>query len=102
MKSLRPRLLAVTLLPLVVPLLNAADADVILTDGKIITCDNQNSIVQAIAVKNGRITLTGTSAGVLASERGAHTRVIDLKGKTVVPGLTDAHVHAIEAGLSEY
>lgn len=83
-------------------LLQAADADLILHNGKVITCDPAFSIASAIAIKGNRITATGTSQQVLSTERSARTRIIDLQGNTVVPGLTDAHVHAIEAGLSEY
>src|SRR5580765_1172850 len=80
----------------------AADADLILHHGKIVAVDAAFRVVEAIAVKGGRITATGPSAEVLKGERGPGTRVIDLGGKTVLPGLIDAHVHALEAGLSEY
>lgn len=80
----------------------AADADLILHNGKILTADAKFSVVQAVAVKNGRITRTGTSADVLKAERGANTKVTDLAGKTVVPGLIDAHVHTLSAALSEF
>jgi predicted amidohydrolase YtcJ len=79
----------------------AADADLILHNGKIVTVDPQFSVRQAVAVKAGKITVVGTDAEVL-KERGAGTRVIDLHGRTVLPGLFDSHVHALEAGLSEY
>ena len=80
----------------------AADADLILHNGKVVTVDAGFHIVEAIAVKSGRITATGTSADVLKDERTPRTRVVDLGGKTILPGLIDAHVHALEAGLSEY
>src|SRR6478672_4330350 len=79
----------------------SADADLILHNGKVVTVDPQFSIRQAVAVKGGRITAVGTDAAVL-KERGPGTRVVDLKGRTVLPGLIDSHVHALEAGLSEY
>jgi predicted amidohydrolase YtcJ len=82
-------------------LLAAADADLILHNGKIVTVDGQFSIRQAIAAKSGKIVRVGSDAEVMA-ERGARTEVIDLKGRTVLPGLIDAHVHALEAGLSEF
>ncbi|MDQ2949057.1 MAG: amidohydrolase [Acidobacteriota bacterium] len=82
--------------------LHAADADLILHNGKIVTVDRAFSIQQAIAVKAGRITAIGASSSILAAERGRSTTVIDLKGRTVLPGLFDSHVHAIEAGLSEF
>ena len=80
----------------------AADADLILHNGKIVTVDAVFRVVEAIAVKSGRITATGTSTGILRGERTPRTRVVDLGGKTVLPGLIDAHVHALEAGLSEF
>jgi predicted amidohydrolase YtcJ len=82
--------------------LAAADADLILHNGKIVTADSRFSVVQALAVRGGRIVRTGTSAAVLSAEKGPGTRVVDLGGKTVLPGLIDAHVHAIGGGLSEY
>src|SRR5512132_2240687 len=78
-----------------------ADADLILHNGKVVTVDARFSIAQAVAMKGGRITAVGRDADVL-KERGSATKVIDLKGKTVLPGLFDSHVHALEAGLSEY
>src|SRR5450631_3069716 len=80
----------------------AADSDLILHNGKIATLDPHNNFAQAISFKNGRISDIGTSAAVLRSERGSATKLIDLQGKTVLPGLADAHVHALEAGLSEW
>jgi predicted amidohydrolase YtcJ len=81
--------------------LYAADADLILHNGKILTVDSKFSIAQAIAIKDGKITAVGPNANVL-KERGAGTKVIDLGGKTVLPGLIDAHVHAVGAALSEF
>lgn len=83
------------------PLLSA-DADLILHNGKIVTADARFTVVEAIAIKAGKIARTGTSRAVLAAEKGAGTKVVDLAGKTVLPGLIDAHVHAIGAGLSEF
>lgn len=80
---------------------NAADSDLILHNGKIATLDARNTFAQAIAFKSGRISAIGASADVIKAERGANTRVIDLKGQTVLPGLIDAHVHSLSAGLSE-
>ncbi|MGD0776676.1 MAG: amidohydrolase family protein, partial [Candidatus Solibacter sp.] len=80
----------------------AADADLILHNGKVVTVDAAFRVVEAIAVKGGRIAATGTSAEVLKAERSPRTKVVDLGGKTVLPGLIDAHVHALEAGLSEF
>ncbi len=83
------------------PLL-AADADLILHNGKVVTVDVAFSIVEAVAVKDGRIIAVGRSSDILARERGAKTQVIDLAGQTVLPGLTDTHVHPLGAALSEH
>ena len=80
----------------------AADADLILHNGKIVTVDTAFHVVEALSAKDGRITATGTSADILKAERSARTKVVDLGGKTVLPGLIDAHVHALDAGLSEF
>src|SRR5712672_1206150 len=80
----------------------AADWYLILHNGKVVTVDAEFRVAEAIAVKNGRITAVGKSADILAAERTSRTKVIDLAGKTVLPGLIDAHVHALEAGLSEF
>ena len=80
----------------------AADADLILYGGKIVTVDSAFSISEAVAVKAGRITAIGHTSDILAHERGPQTRAVDLHGRTVLPGLTDAHVHPLEAALSEY
>src|SRR5690349_11171056 len=81
--------------------LYAADADLILHNGRVVTVDRDFSIRQAVAVKAGKIVAAGTSQAVMA-ERGPNTRVIDLHGRMVLPGLFDSHVHPLSAGLSEY
>ncbi len=80
----------------------AADADLILHNGKIVTVDSAFSIAEAVAVKDGRVVAVGRNADVLARERGPKTQVIDLKGQTVLPGLTDTHMHPLGAALSEH
>ncbi len=79
-----------------------ADADLILYNGKILTVDAAFSIRQAVAIKNGRITAAGDDRAVLSAERGPHTRVVNLRGRTVLPGLIDSHLHPLEGGLSEF
>lgn len=78
-----------------------AAPDLIVHHGRIVTADAKFSIVEAMAVENGKIVATGTNAAVLA-KKGPATKLIDLGGKMVLPGLIDAHVHALGAGLSEY
>lgn len=76
-------------------------ADMILHAGKVITVDAGFSVAEAVAVKNGRIVAVGPSAEIL-KQRGPQTQMIDLQGRTVLPGLTDAHVHPLGAALSEF
>jgi predicted amidohydrolase YtcJ len=67
-------------------------ADLVLTNGKIITADEKFTMAQAVAVKGDRIVAVGTTQQINALA-GPNTRRIDLKGKTVLPGLIDSHAH---------
>src|SRR5215470_3740886 len=67
-------------------------ADMILKNGRIITVDPASTIAQAIAIAADRIIAVGSN-DAMANHISPATRVIDLKGKTVVPGLTDGHAH---------
>ncbi len=75
----------------------AQNADTILVNGKILTVDNQFSTREAIAIRDGKITAVGSNSDI-RKQAGPHTRVIDLQGRTVIPGLIDSHIHAIRAG----
>lgn len=82
------------------PSLVAADADLILHHGKIITVDQKFSIVEAIAIKGERIIQIGSNEEVLKN-KGDKTQVLDLGGKFVIPGLIDSHVHP-GAAMTEF
>ena len=73
-----------------------APADLILHNGVIWTVDNNNSTAQAVAVKDGKFIAVGSNAAALKL-RGLSTRVIDLRGRFVVPGFNDNHVHFASA-----
>ena len=73
-----------------------AQSDLILTNGKIITVDERFSIAQAVAIRGDRIVATGTNQEI-AQLAGPNTRRIDLKGKAVIPGLIDNHMHLLRA-----
>ena len=75
-------------------------ADMILSNGKIITTDNNFSIAEAVAISEGKILAVGTNKQI-AKYAGKETKTIDLKGKTVIPGLIDSHLHPESASLSE-
>lgn len=69
-----------------------APADLIVTGGHIYTVDDTRPAAQAFAVRNGVFTFVGSASEAMAL-KGSNTRVIDLHGQTVVPGLADAHGH---------
>src|SRR5688500_2417040 len=75
-------------------------ADLVLEGGVVITLDDARPRATALAVRGGRIVAVGGKADVKPLI-GRGTRRIDLKGKTVVPGLTDAHVHVEGLGTAE-
>jgi predicted amidohydrolase YtcJ len=77
-----------------------APGTLIFTNGNIYTGSDRQPNAQAIAVRNDRIVYVGTAAGA-KQYQGANTRVIDLHGATVLPGLTDAHYHFIGVGARE-
>jgi predicted amidohydrolase YtcJ len=69
-----------------------APADLIIRDAHIVTVDPQFSTAQAAAIRDGRFIAVGSDAGVMKSA-GPKTRIVDLHGKTVLPGFNDTHVH---------
>jgi predicted amidohydrolase YtcJ len=74
-------------------------ADTVLINGKILTVDQQFSTQEAIAIREGKILAVGKSADI-RKLAGTNSRVIDLRGRTVIPGLIDSHLHGIRAALS--
>lgn len=76
-------------------------SDYVLRHGRIVTVDSAFRVQQAIAVKQNRIVAVGTDAQI---DRliGKQTRVIDLAGKTVIPGLVDSHLHATFGAANEF
>ncbi len=73
-----------------------AVADTVLVNGKIVTVDDRFTIAQAVAIKDGRIVAVGKTAEIAKLADG-NTKKIDLKGKTVIPGLIDNHSHWVRA-----
>ncbi len=73
-------------------------ADLILTSGKIITVDDRFQVAQAVAIRGERIVAVGTNQEI-ARLAGPATRRIDLRGRSVVPGLIDNHAHYMEEGV---
>lgn len=79
----------------------AQEPDLILHHGKIVTVDANFTLAQAIAIRGERIVKVGTNDEVLAL-RGAGTKLVDLEGKCVLPGLIDSHTHPTSAALHEF
>lgn len=77
----------------------AQQIDILLINGKVVTADERGTLHQALAVSDGRIVALGKSADIKRLA-GKNTRVVDLGGRTVIPGLIDSHMHAIRAALS--
>jgi hypothetical protein len=76
-----------------------APADLVVTADRIYTVDQSRPLVQALAVRGGRIVFAGPRLGARALT-GPATRVLDFPGRTIVPGLADAHGHLLGLGLS--
>ena len=76
----------------------AGPADVILSNGKVITVDDKFTIAQAVAIRADRVIAVGTDQEIRRLA-GPSTRSIDLNGRSVVPGLIDDHAHYMEEGV---
>jgi predicted amidohydrolase YtcJ len=75
-------------------------ADLIFINGNVYTANDRQAHAEAVAVRGDRIVFVGSGAAVKAY-RGAKTRVVDLHGATVLPGMTDAHHHLEGVGFRE-
>jgi predicted amidohydrolase YtcJ len=74
--------------------------DLIVHHGKVVTVDPRFSVASAMSVKDGKIVRVGADDEILAT-KDEHTRVLDLGGRTVLPGLIDSHVHP-GAAMTEF
>jgi predicted amidohydrolase YtcJ len=90
-------ILFVLALIIIRPQAQTQPADTILINGHVITVDARFSIAQAVAITGGKFTAVGTSANI-RKLAGPSTAVIDLKGRTVIPGLADDHLHDAGGG----
>src|ERR1700683_3238384 len=88
--------LATLSLALPASLAAAQTADTVLFNGKIVTVDKDFSIQQALAIGHGKVLATGTTAA-MKKLAGDKAKLGDLGGRTVIPGLTDGHIHGIRA-----
>jgi predicted amidohydrolase YtcJ len=72
-------------------------ADLIVTNARIYTVDERRPFGEAMVIAAGRVRFVGSERGALAL-KGPRTRVIDLDGRTVIPGMVDAHAHLLGLG----
>jgi predicted amidohydrolase YtcJ len=89
---------APTTVPTVATLAPGESADSVFVNGNIVTMDAMRSKAKALAVKNGLVVLVGGEDDARAAVGGA-TELVDLRGRTVTPGLNDAHCHLGACGL---
>ncbi len=78
--------------------LGGLHADLILHNGQILTVDAKDSVARAVAIRENQFVAVGAEAEVLVLA-GPATKVIDLQGKTVIPGIVDSHNHVPAAGV---
>ena len=78
---------------------SAQPPDLVLLDGKVVTVDADASLREALAIRDGKIMALGSTAE-MRRLAGPETRVVELGGRTVIPGLIDSHLHAVRAALS--
>src|SRR4051812_38943638 len=96
MKTL-PVILVYAACAVLAPIASAADApDAVLYNGRIVTVDERFTVAEGVAIRGQRIVAVGTTADMLMLKGGA-TRLVDLGGRTVIPGLIDNHAHFIRA-----
>ncbi|HKS30692.1 MAG TPA: amidohydrolase [Pyrinomonadaceae bacterium] len=100
MRIILALVLSLLALGLFAPGSNQQSADLVLKNGNIYTVNDREPRAEAVAIRGDRIVFTGSNADVKRYE-GKGTRVIDLAGKTVVPGMTDAHYHLLGVGQRE-
>ncbi len=99
----RARLALHLLLASCLPLTSAfatSAAQLILIHGKILTVDPQDSVAQALAIRDGRIVAVCSDQDILRLA-GPGTRRLDLHGRTATPGLIDSHAHIADGGVEE-
>lgn len=73
--------------------------DLIITNAKVTTLDRENPVADAVAIRDGKFLTVGTEGEVRAAA-GPDATVIDAKGRRLIPGLIDSHIHVIRGGLN--
>lgn len=102
MLNIRPILAALTAsLAFLVSTRAAEDpSELVVLNGKVVTMDSSSTAAEAVAIRNGRFVYVGSNAGARA-HIGITTRVLNARGKTVLPGLIETHTHAIGVARGE-
>ena len=75
------------------------NADLVMIGGEVLTVDHDFTVAQAVALAQGKVVATGSDADILALA-GRRTRVVELEGRTVLPGTNDSHLHGAGYGTS--
>ncbi|MEK7343597.1 MAG: amidohydrolase [Pseudomonadota bacterium] len=75
------------------------DPDLVIVNAKVTTLDRENPVAQAVAMRGGRFLAVGSEQEVRAAA-GPGARVIDARGRRLIPGLIDSHIHVIRGGLN--
>jgi len=73
--------------------------DLIITNAKVTTLDRENPVANAVAIRDGKFLAVGTE-GEVRTAAGADATIIDAKGRRLIPGLIDSHIHVIRGGLN--
>lgn len=74
---------------------NVLAPDMVIVNGKVLTVNDSFSVAEAIAVKDGKIVAVGTNNAINAL-KGDNTKVLDLKGNMILPGINDSHLHLLD------
>ncbi|QWD90387.1 amidohydrolase [Polynucleobacter sp. MWH-Braz-FAM2G] len=99
--SFTPKLLSALLMAQCALVFAKGNADTIFYGGPILTVNAKNEEVQALAVQNGKIVAVGSKDAVTKEWQADNTRVVDLKGQTLMPGFVEPHVHIIVTSVFE-
>lgn len=99
--KLAPKLLSTLLMAHCALVFAKGNADTIFYGGPVVTVNTKNEEVQALAVQNGKIVAVGTKDSVTKDWQSSSTKVIDLKGQTLMPGFVEPHVHIIVTAVFE-
>lgn len=99
--KLAPKLLSALLMTHCALVFAKGNADTIFYGGPIVTVNAKNEEVQALAVQNGKIVAVGSKDSVVKEWQSNSTKVVDLKGQTLMPGFVEPHVHIVVTSVFE-